>query len=578
MVASVALHPDGRRALSASLDGTVKTFELATGHELVTFAGHKAVPGTERRGPTVRGACFLPDGRRAVSAGDKECLRVWDIATGEELFSIPIPDDVYFALAPLPDGRVIGAAARGAVDVWDLDHRVRVRSMPPTPTRHSVYSVAVSPSGDAVLSAGVDKEVTLWEVATGRDLLTFHHPGSTCGVAFSPDGLKAATGCSDGVVRLWDLTLGSRQEPERFEGHGAIIAGVDFTPDGRRLVTAGRDGTLRVWDVANPKKHPMVLSGHRSWLSAVAVSKDGSRAVSGSDDQTVRIWDLERGREDPPSAGHASRVERLALSPDGQYVLSQSYDKDLELRETATGSLVVRFEKIEARAIGFGSDGHALVAQAEAVRALDHGIGTLLAPLPDSADVLVFESVPGWTLTGDADGRIRIVEAATGETKLLRTGKRVFALAAPPGAAHVLSAGEHGAIEVRRRTGELQGLLVGHGRPLLALVATEERAVSAGLDGTVRTWDLKTMKESGEPRRLPADTAAVALSRDGARVLIAEADGTIVLEDRGGATLDRVTLAPFGEVATALEFAPDGRSFIAGLGRGVILRFELVER
>ena len=70
VVNSVAFAPDGRTALSASNDGTVKLWEVATGKELRTFRGHSQA---------VNSVTFSPDGRTALSGGSDGTLKLWDL-------------------------------------------------------------------------------------------------------------------------------------------------------------------------------------------------------------------------------------------------------------------------------------------------------------------------------------------------------------------------------------------------------------------------------------------------------------------------------------------------------------------
>jgi WD40 repeat protein len=66
--------------------------------------------------------------------------------------------------------------------------------------------IAFSPNGRLALSGGFDRTVRLWEVATGKQLLSLRgHEALVYGVAFSPDGQKALSGSFDTTVRLWRL-------------------------------------------------------------------------------------------------------------------------------------------------------------------------------------------------------------------------------------------------------------------------------------------------------------------------------------------------------------------------------------
>ena len=72
----------------------------------------------------------------------------------------------------------------------------------------SVYCVRFSPDGAWLLSGGASRKIQLWDVKTGRELKSFHHPGWVQTVAFSPDARCCVSGSRDQAMRLWDLKTG----------------------------------------------------------------------------------------------------------------------------------------------------------------------------------------------------------------------------------------------------------------------------------------------------------------------------------------------------------------------------------
>ena len=72
----MAVTPDGKRAVSASGDNTLKVWDLETGRVLRTLEGHSHF---------VYGVAVTPDGKRAVSASADKTLKVWDLETGRAL-------------------------------------------------------------------------------------------------------------------------------------------------------------------------------------------------------------------------------------------------------------------------------------------------------------------------------------------------------------------------------------------------------------------------------------------------------------------------------------------------------------
>jgi dipeptidyl aminopeptidase/acylaminoacyl peptidase len=274
-VSSVAFSPDGRTALSGSLDHTLKFWDVATGREISSFAGH-----TDR----VRSVAFSPDGRTALSGSWDHTLKLWDVVTGKDIRSFAGHSDL-------------------------------------------VRSVVFSPDGRSALSGSDDKTLKLWDVATGQEIRSFAgHAGWVNSVAFSPDGRSALSGNFDGTLKLWDVPTG--KEIRTFAGYP--VRSVAFSPEGRSALSGGFDGTVKLLDVATGQEIRS-FTGHAGPAVSVAFSPGGRSALSGSEDKTLRLWDVARGKEIRTFTGHTNAVTSVAFSPDGRSALSGSQDKTLKL-------------------------------------------------------------------------------------------------------------------------------------------------------------------------------------------------------------------------------------------------------
>src|SRR5262249_44783010 len=109
------------------------------------------------------------------------------------------------------------------------------------------------------------------------------HAAAVLSVAFSPDGRWIASGCQDGVVKVWDSITG--QERFSLKAHEGNVNAVTFSPDGRRVATASWDATAKVWDF-NPQRAGAEmcllhrLTGHQDRVMTVAFSPDSQRLAT----------------------------------------------------------------------------------------------------------------------------------------------------------------------------------------------------------------------------------------------------------------------------------------------------------
>jgi WD40 repeat protein/tRNA A-37 threonylcarbamoyl transferase component Bud32 len=297
----VALSRDGDRVASPQ-DRGVKIWDAVTGQEVLNLQGHpsyvRCVAFSPDRRHLASGSAGWDAGKMAETGGS---LKVWDLATGKEVFApVGLPGPVE-GVAYSPDGRRLAAAVGGAVKVWDTGTREEVRTFGEGAGRFT--SVAFSPDGTR-LAAYDEKRLgsRLWEVDSGREVRAF--PRSNGGLAYSPGGdvLAALGGNSD--VLLWDLATG--QQLRALSGHAHGVHSVAFIPDGRRLVTASSDRTIRVWDVATGQE-VLTLLGHATGVWGVAVSGDGRRiaSVSKHPGSVIKVWDATppKGAADPAAAG-----------------------------------------------------------------------------------------------------------------------------------------------------------------------------------------------------------------------------------------------------------------------------------
>jgi len=257
-----ALSADGR-LLAAVTDKSIHAWELASGKELVQFAS------LEQGRHEVEVLAFSPDGKTLACSSRWGPIQLRDLATGRETIRFadypgtipgrfgPVPRCPFTALALAPDGRTLASAETAyltqATQIYDTKIRlwdtVSGKELRQFDHKQGLLVIAFSADGRALLSAGHDRTVCVWETATGKLRQQCKEPkGRPSALAVSDDRRTLAWGEDSGRIVLFDLLAG--REVRALQGHRGAVAALRFSADGTRLASGSDDTTILIWDVA----------------------------------------------------------------------------------------------------------------------------------------------------------------------------------------------------------------------------------------------------------------------------------------------------------------------------------------
>jgi hypothetical protein len=384
-IVDAAFTPDGQRVLTASLDRTVGSWNVATGDE--------PTDAILKHGDSVLSLAVSPAGRFALTAtadGEARLWRIDDAALQRLDVGGARPGAVAFstageAVVVVDERRILTFEPTAAVfDASGSAPALAGEELTLAAHAGAIWSAAFSLRDNQLVTIGGDHAL-LWNAADGALLHTFSPHGRIVSARYSADGKLLVTGGGDDSAKIWRLdsmnqtdsrvvakvdriaALGRLQSASfadirgmdvgdaqqhrlllagtsglamivdpatsrplvTFEGHPAAVNDARPSHDGRFLVTASNDGTARICSAATGELLHILGGddGHTAAVLAAAFSSDGRRVITAGGDATAKVWNTADGRLLVTLSGHASAVNTACFSHDGRRALTASDDR-----------------------------------------------------------------------------------------------------------------------------------------------------------------------------------------------------------------------------------------------------------
>jgi WD40 repeat protein/tetratricopeptide (TPR) repeat protein/tRNA A-37 threonylcarbamoyl transferase component Bud32 len=585
-VNAVAISPDDKTLATASLDSTIRLWDMLSGREGMTLK----VPA----GNSVHTVAFAPDGKTVAGGYWDGLVRLWDPATGRLRATLPGQHGWVRALAFSPDGSLLVCGGDDGlikrIDLTTLSERT-----PLVAQKGPVMSLAFSKDGRRLAVAYGWAQVKIWDLVDGVEQPKLWATKVCTTLAFSPDGALLAGGGWDAEsLQLWDTSTG--QPRATLRGQSPPIHTVAWLPDGRGLVSCASDRTVRLWRMPPTNRavsESQVIGEHLDSVLCLAVSADGGTVATGANDGSVKVWNIGHRREpgDAPvttlfQLGGGSTDGALAsllfppdgqtlvgvleegtvqrnlisdqedpilpgaggrgvLSPDGRLLATGDRTGTLKLWDRAQGRLVAwtKAHPSEVSALVFSPDGRMIVTCGFNDTVLKAWAATVPLNLVWGTDTkgpnfsaLAF-SPDGKTIAAMLKNwRVDFFDASTGRQnygfQVERGYVEVWTMTFSPDGRLLATGSDAGAVSLWDvETGRLHATLPGHTGAIHALAFSPDgRTIATGSeDQTVRLWDVVTGQERLTLKGFQSGVRAVSFSTNGNTLVAGTTDATVRL-------------------------------------------------
>ena len=377
----------------------------------------------------LRQLSFAGDGKALQLVYGEPGREVWDL---EKNALVAVEPNTKLEESQTNSPWLLGAESTLAIFrwCWRTDEVEQQACLPYFPCKEWSSSDVFSPDlATVAVHFRGDWQLDLWDVMQQQKIAVLQHAAVINSICFSVDGSLLVTGDDEGVVKIWNAKTGGLQHKIdcRSAKYWSLsgIQQVALSPDGMFLATGQQDGWLLLWQIQT-EMDQFDLIGHLDSVSILEFSPNGRTLLSGDFAGVYKLWDVATGREIAELCSESRKCGRVFPArdwlPDGEHFVFADESSKVRVLSLVTGQVVSEWKIDIWRPTGLRhnparSDEMALAGATGVVGLwrMHQSQACCSSRATKGATQIRFGNSGKWLATGDAKGRIVVLDSATGK-------------------------------------------------------------------------------------------------------------------------------------------------------------------
>lgn len=502
---------------------------------------------------------FTPDSKHILSAGKDKSIKLWEVATGNEIRTFSGHLSYILCLKITKDGKYFFSAGTDAkIIMWELATGKIIKIFEGHQNR--INSLCLNNDETLLISTGCDWQGFVWDIKKAEVIRKFKvkpDKGTREGtkVLLSKDEKSLILGNDNSTVSVINFQTG---EPDfelksRDNFCGGCPVHIDLSKNGKYLLTGSNKGPLRIWDLKS-KSVKYEFAKEQKYYYSVQFTPDGKKIMTSSPEDVI-VYDINSQNQLIRIKADEKQINDAKFSFNGKYIAVASSDKTIKLYNSRNGKLIRTFKGFllakNAESMNFDAESF---YEAHIKNYIDKK--TIIKLSPDNK----------YLLKGKMDSTALFWNMETGKTKYHLKGhnKVVICYDIDKHQNYIATAGGDKIINIYDyKTGKLIQKLKGHRELIFDINFSNDgkRLVSGSWDGSARIWNVKTGEELTYIRMQARSPYTVRFSPNDLYLIIAALDGELEQWEPDSKRMFRSFIG-HSDIVCSIEFSKDNNQMI----------------